>query len=610
MVKIQSLFTKRAAGLVVVALIAGSLATWCRLMFGSDVGSGDFTTVGVLLRVVIYSGLAFATMLLLSPVANGLRRFMRWLFCWRTIKRGFVAGVGLLGFVLLFHAEENWRGRRAWEQFKREWEAKGEQFDFASFVPPSVPDDQNFALTPIVASCYRRVLDRTGHRLQSGNTNVVNRLEMEIYRAGIPAGTNLVSGRWQASQFTDVKAWQNHYRTMSLTNEVIVGGAAGERGITSHEVRPLTTNEFPITAQPQSPAADVRLALSKYDSALEELREASRLPHARFPLAYAANNPAEMVFPHYESLKATASVLRLRTIAELNDEQPGSALADVQLMLFLADSIRGEPLAWSLRTRLQIVDSAIQPVWEGLARRQWSDGQLLALERALGRFDVLREYRVVLRSDLAWRLKSIEYLRVERMANSVDCMCGDPMFWPTLAYRLAPSGWFYLNMVALARCYQAALPTHAEWSQGVLPPDISRRFEATMIQVRSEHRSVDNPFVGFSLPSLEREANTCARTQTSVDLARVACALERFRQANGDFPESLNALAPMWLSKIPHDVVNGQPLCYRRTESGSFLLYSVGWNEADDGGEPAPSSYFPFGISKPTGDWVWRYPAD
>jgi hypothetical protein len=255
------------------------------------------------------------------------------------------------------------------------------------------------------------------------------------------------------------------------------------------------------------------------------------------------------------------------------------------------------------------VNYAIQPIWEGLARRQWSDDQLVAVERELAAFDATRDYSLVLRSDLAWQLKTIEYVRAERMANSIDCMCGDPMFWPTLAYRLSPSGWFYLNEVALARCYHAALPTSAELNQGVLSPDISRRFKETTGQVRSQYSLLGNLFVGFFLASLEREANTCAHTQSSVDLARAACALERFRQASGGFPESLNALVPTYLSKIPHDVVNGQPLRYRRAEDDTFLLYSVGWNGADDGGEPEPSRYFPSGVSKPTGDWVWRYPA-
>lgn len=535
------------------------------------------------------------------------------LFCWRNLKRAFIAGAVCLVLFALLHLVENWRGRRAWEALKRDWEAKGERFDFANFIPPPVPDDQNFALTPIVASCYGHVLDRTGHRIEPENTKVVNRLEMDIYRHGVDYGTNLDFGSWQKARFTDLKAWQDHYRAAATTSNTgdqdeILRAFARRYGINGEGKRPPVTNEFPVAAKPQSPAADVLLALSKYDSAIEELRQASGLRYSRFPLEYSASNPTTMVLPHYESLKDVALVLRLRAVAELASEQPQGALADVRLMFHLADSTRGEPLVWSLKARLVIVEHAIQPIWEGLARRQWSEDQLLALERELAGFDAVRDYSVVLRSELAWHLKMIDHLRDERMANSINCMCGDPIFWPTLAYRLAPNGWFDLNKAALARCYQAALPNSPELSQRILSPSIARRFEEVAGQVRRGSWSPGNLLAAMGLSSLERETIACARAQTFVDLARLACALERFRRANGSLPESLDSLTPTFVRNIPRDVINGESLHYRRTDTGAFLLFSVGWNEKDDGGEPDPRRFTT--LSKPTGDWVWRYPQE
>ena len=108
-------------------------------------------------------------------------------------------------------------------------------------------------------------------------------------------------------------------------------------------------------------------------------------------------------------------------------------------------------------------------------------------------------------------------------------------------------------------------------------------------------------------PVLGEAATKFAYAQASVDLARTAIALERYRLARGAFPESLDALAPQFMAKVLHDVIGGQRLNYRREAGGSFLLYSVGWNEKDDDGEAAFNQDGSVDIQN--GDWVWRYPA-
>jgi hypothetical protein len=88
-------------------------------------------------------------------------------------------------------------------------------------------------------------------------------------------------------------------------------------------------------------------------------------------------------------------------------------------------------------------------------------------------------------------------------------------------------------------------------------------------------------------------------------LARVACALERYRLAHGQYPETLDVLAPQYIGKLPHDIINGQPLHYRRTDDGQFVLYSVGWNETDDDGTVV---FLKSGsaVDRDKGDWVWK----
>ena len=90
------------------------------------------------------------------------------------------------------------------------------------------------------------------------------------------------------------------------------------------------------------------------------------------------------------------------------------------------------------------------------------------------------------------------------------------------------------------------------------------------------------------IPNFTKAWQTTAHNQTLVNEAQIACALERYRLAHGEYPETLDALVPQFIEKLPHDIIGGQPLHYRRTADGKFLLYSVGWNETDDGGQASP----------------------
>jgi hypothetical protein len=106
---------------------------------------------------------------------------------------------------------------------------------------------------------------------------------------------------------------------------------------------------------------------------------------------------------------------------------------------------------------------------------------------------------------------------------------------------------------------------------------------------------------------MPRAAHKFALCQTMLDCATVACALERHRLAQGVYPDDLASLVPRLLEKIPSDVISGQPLKYRRTDDGRFVLYSVGWNQTDDGGQAALTKDGK-GVNFDAGDWVWRYP--
>jgi hypothetical protein len=102
-----------------------------------------------------------------------------------------------------------------------------------------------------------------------------------------------------------------------------------------------------------------------------------------------------------------------------------------------------------------------------------------------------------------------------------------------------------------------------------------------------------------------RATSTFSKMQVWVDETRIACALGRYRLAHGVYPMTLDALAPAYIDALPHDIMNGELYHYRLNADGTFLLYSVGWNQVDDGGKVVMKQDNPNLQDYTQGDWVW-----
>lgn len=121
----------------------------------------------------------------------------------------------------------------------------------------------------------------------------------------------------------------------------------------------------------------------------------------------------------------------------------------------------------------------------------------------------------------------------------------------------------------------------------------------------SHGRSPYRIIAAIAVPNFLRAEQTTAHNQTMVNEGQIVCALERYRLANGIYPGSLDALVQRYVETLPHDLIGGQPLIYRPTADGKFLLYSIGWNEKDDGGQNSPKAQNG-NADYAQGDWVWN----
>jgi hypothetical protein len=545
----------------------------------TPIGS-TFKTAGIIGIGIVVVGLI--AIYFLFPIC-------RWLF-WKHWRRTLFALACLATLIALAYAEEDWRGWHAWNKFKREWEAKGEKFDFKDFIPPPVPDDQNFAMAPIWIESMKATLGPKNFRqwfgdkyAEDGRTNFVDRFYMPL-ALDEDWPTN-GWGNWQKAKLTDLKPLQDYYRKLAAT-----------------------TNLFPVAPQPQSPAQDVLLALSKYDPTIEELRQASLRPYSRFPM-YNADEPFDILLPQLAALKRCMQTLELRTIAELENNEGDKALADIKLMLRLTDSIRTDPFLISHLVRIAMMQIAMQPVYQALAEHKLSDAQLANLDSELAKLDFLADYEFSLRGERAGAIASIEHMRRTRkveLPDDTDDNSGPKNLSIPISH-LLPDAFFYQNELAIARMHQLWILPMVDAENGIVSPTVVHERQADGAK-EFGHYSLYKVFADGDFPAFKNAFQIkTAYLQSSVNLARTAVALERYRLAHGEFPESLDALAPQFMEKIPHDIINGQPLKYRRTADGQFVLYSVGWNERDDGGVVVFTKGG--GVENNQGDWVWRYPA-
>jgi hypothetical protein len=498
-------------------------------------------------------------------------------FSWRGAIRGFLWIVTLL---ILFHVEEDWRGARVWAATKAKWEANGVSFDPNAYIPPAVPDDQNFAALPL----FKLSPDPDDNTL----------------RKPVALEAAFRNDHNHPNQIAPLSPYSMHQKD------------SADFGKLHRDIAALYVQVF--GTPPAS--SDALIQFEAIYPFVEELNTAAAMrPYFRLKEDYTTQETLGRSFELLTSQIKVARILSIHALLALNQKRPDVALRDINTLAKMVMGISQEPSLLSGLVSVGICTINTEVVGYGISIHAWNDAQLADIQVMFSRFDALSNFQHVMHGEcICYSLPMLEFLKEQRTwakifsrtphsnASFADSDILNSIFWS--------NGWIDLSMSRTANDLLSAA--------SLVNPKNHRTYVDAMQRMQNEANRLQQswqiytPWILLSQIAAGPIGNAQLQTshsQTWTDEVQIACALERYRLTRGRCPDSLNALLPAYIEKLPCDPINGEPYHYRLRPDGSFLLYSVGWNQKDDGGLTCDKPATEVG-DFPTkhGDWVWPTP--
>ena len=360
------------------------------------------------------------------------------------------------------------------------------------------------------------------------------------------------------------------------------------------------------------------LAVAKSD--LESFQNLTNHPVLDFNLDYAKAYSIQL--RHLPQLKRAAQWLNASALYNLHERKTTDACADVHTMLAIVKGQTEEPLEISQLVRTAIASMSAQTTWEILQDPNVSESDLASLQQD---WESIEFVGVAKKSFLAERvinLRSMDYY----LQNPSDLWRGvngnDEQISRRLCKQLWQWFWAYSDEKRMMQMYQvlADATRMAETNHSFQSAQMFARanfnrlgFEESFPQEGTYRIDIDP--IGVRLLMSEdafdsyRLLKRAMVFETARNMAVTAIALRRYELQHQQFPPTLGDLTPAILKTIPLDYMNGQTLHYRENSDGTFLLYSVGENGVDDGGNSPSHKWWEFYWIADTFDLVWPQPA-
>jgi len=345
------------------------------------------------------------------------------------------------------------------------------------------------------------------------------------------------------------------------------------------------------TPDPNEPAETRRLLeLDVVDQAVSMVRQGSLRAACRFERQYEAG--LEMVMPDLLDIKGLFRILRDKAFlaAETGNTEEAWDLLETQLRF--ANALRQEPDLVSQMVRIGMIGGSCATAQE-LCETALPDEQCQErIEELLIGYDDVSSFagavdgERLLYGEWVFGLSRDELYRVTQQWSSSYI---PEIFHRVRFYRMTFKPTFLADHAAYLR---VMLEAAQQFERPYVPEEVIAA-EMEIFKVQKRHR-----LTGFFAPATIRVKEIYLRAAAQMRITRAGLALLRYRETNGAFPDTLDALG---LEGLADPFVEPSELLYRKTPDG-FVVYSVGADQKDNDGSPR----------QPKGeadyDIVWRFP--
>ena len=262
--------------------------------------------------------------------------------------------------------------------------------------------------------------------------------------------------------------------------------------------------------------------------------------------------------------------------------------------------------------RIAIGSLGLATTWEALQTNGWSDAQLARMQDDCESVNFLAAVEKGFLGERAHHEAIMALIRTNKN-QKIGPMSSEGSVAEIVVGGILSLVWqpdederFYLQNMQATLDSVRALAAHRPWTEVKAKLDDGKADIDRIGRSITKYRYLISL---ISIPNTTRGVDTALRNETERQLAIAAIAIKRYQLRQGKAPPSLLALAPEFLAAVPIDPMSGQPLRYRLNADGSFVLYSVGEDGRDDGGDTNP----PQPVSQPDlwsgRDAVWPAPA-